>query len=332
MRIGHSDLSIFSSALLCFVTFVVTPSEAVPQRPWYFATFDRVLRVVVNNEADAAPQKDAAKEIEQAYLSRLTKAEEGTITLRGHVPSAGDLKILQGVAAATSPGASVVDRSRVNVNVPNRDTWLAAMTFALRQLGRLQSGTAVLRNAAIVIEGVTKANDDFAAVRKKLHEEAPKGLNLQVALKPHDVHPFVWVAQLHQGALNLTGYVPDQQDQILCSHARTLFQNVKVNNGMEFAKGEPADWLAATKLSLEMLSLLFSGNVAISDNVIKLDGIYSSPAMVELLDAYSKRLPAGFTLEKNITEPVAKAPTGPASAEDVSLAAHDFRSPASLNP
>jgi hypothetical protein len=96
---------------------------------------------------------------------------------------------------------------------------------------------------------------------------------------------------------------------------------------MEVAKGEPQDWLAATKLSLEMLSLLFSGNVAISDNVIKLDGSYSSPAMVELIGAYSKRLPVGFTLEKNISAAKSPLPT-----EDVSLAAHDSRSPTSMNP
>jgi hypothetical protein len=330
MRLGNSDLSIFSTALLCFATFVTTPSEAVPQRPWYLAAFDRVLRVVVSNDTDVlASQKDAAKQIEQAYLSRLTKAEEGTITLRGQVPSESDLKILQGVAAATSPGAAVIDRSRVNANVPDRDTWLAAMTFALRQLGKLQSGSAVLRNTAILIEGVTKADDDFAGVQKKLREEAPKGLNLLVALKPHDVHPFVWIAQLQQGTLNLTGYVPDQQGQDLCAYARSLFQNVKVNNGMEVAKGEPQDWLAVTKLSLEMLSLLFSGNVAISDNVIKFDGIYSSPAMVELFHAYSKRLPPGFKLETRITEPVAKAP---APAEDVSLAVHDSQPQTSMNP
>ena len=330
MRFGNSDLGVYSSALLCFAMFVTTPSEAIPQRPWYLAAFDRVFRVVVNNETDAQSQQDTARQIEQAYLSRLSKAEEGTITLRGQVPSESDLKILQGVAAATSPGAAVIDRSSVNANVPDRDSWLAAMTFALRQLGKLQSGSAVLKNAAITIEGVTKADDDFAAVQKKLREEAPKGLNLKVALKPHDAHPFVWIAQLQQGTLVLTGHVPDQQDQILCSHARSLFRNVKVTNAMEVAKGEPQDWLAATKLSLEMLSLLFSGNVAISDNVIKLDGIYSSPAMVELLKAYSKRLPSGYKLETNIIEPVARAPL---PAEDLSLAAHDDAPPpSSMNP
>ena len=330
MRLGNSDLSIFSSALLCFAAFVTTPSEAAPQRPWYVEAFDRVLRVVDNDTAaEAAPQKEAAKQIEQAYLSRLTKAEEGTITLRGQVPSDSDLKILQGVAAATSPGAPVIDRSHVNANVPDRDTWLAAMTFALRQLGKLQSGSAVLHNTAITIEGVTKADDDFTAVQRKLREEAPKGLHLNVALKPHDVHPFVWNAQLQQGTLNLSGHVPDQQDQILTTYARTLFKNIKVNNGMEVAKGEPRDWLDATKLSLEMLSLLFSGNIAISDNVIRIDGIYSSPSMVDPFRDCGKRLPIGFTLEAKITEPVAKAP---ASAEDVSLASHDPQPQTSMNP
>ncbi len=174
---------------------------------------------------------------------------------------------------------------------------------------------------------MTKADDDFAAVQKKLREEAPKGLNLQVALKPHDVHPFVWLAQLQQGSLTLSGHVPDQQDQILCAHAQTLFQNLRVNNSMEFAKGEPQDWLAATKLALEMLSLLYSGNVEVNDNVIKIDGIYSSPAMVDLFKAYSKRLPRGYKLETSILEPVARAPL---RADDVSLAARDSQT--SLNP
>ena len=329
MRFGNPDLGIYSSALLCLATFAATPSEAIPQRPWYLATFDRVLRVVVNDDVTVAAQKNAAKQIEEAYLSRLTKIDEGTITLRGKVPSESDLRILQGVAAATSPGAAVIDRSSVNANVPNRDSWLAAMTFALRQLGKLQSGTAVLQNTAITIEGVTKANDDFLAVQKKLRDEAPKGLNLNVALKPHDVHPFVWGAQLEHGALILLGHVPEQGDQILRAHARSLFQNVKVTDAMEVAEGEPGDWLDATKLSLEMLSLLFSGNVAINDNVIRIDGIYASPAMVQLFKHYSSQLPPSYKLEANITEPVAKAPP---PAEDVSVVSHDAPSQSSMTP
>ncbi len=328
MTLGQLNLTVFSAALFCFGSVGATPSNAMPQRPWYETAFARVLHLV-SNDGDAAkvPQK-VAEVANQTYVSRITK-DSSSITLRGDVPSESDLKILQGVAAATSPGATVNDKSRVNGNVPDHDGWLAAMTFALRQLSKLDNGSAVLRNTVIAIDGVTKAGDDFATVYKKLNEEKPKGLSVQVALKPHDVHPFVWLAQLQQGTVNLTGHVPDHEDQVLCSYAQSLFRNLKVNNRMEFANGEPRDWLAASKVALDMLSLLYAGNVAISDNVIKVDGIYMSPAMAGLFDLYSHRLPKGFVVEKNILEPVARAPA--ARAEDVSLAAA-HNAAASLNP
>jgi hypothetical protein len=316
MTPGRYNLFVFSTALFLFGPFCAMPSQATPQRPWYLIAFDRIARAVNNGPA-----------IDQNYLSRLTK-DDSTITLRGLVPSESDLKIIQGVAAATSPGATFADKSRIDANVPDRDAWLAGMTFALRQLAKLEQGWAVFQNSSIAIGGVTKSGDDFAAIQKKLREEAPKNLSLKVAVKPHDAHPFIWVAQLQGGSISISGHVPEQQDQVLCAHAQTLFQNLKVNNGMEVAKGEPREWVAAAKLTLEMLSLLYSGNASISDNVIKLEGIYSSPAMVELLRSYSKRLPASFKLETNIIEPVAKAPS--ARAEDVNFAAHT--APASLNP
>jgi hypothetical protein len=325
MTVGSLNLTVFTSALFCFGIVAPPPSQALPDRPWYLVAFDGVLRVV-SSDGQAMP-RELEKQLDQTYTSRVTK-EQNTITLRGNVPSESDLKILQGVAAATSPGATLVDKSRINANVPDRDAWLAGMTFALRQLGKLENGNAVLRNASIAIDGVTKADDDFAAIQKKLRDEAPKGLNLEVALKPHDVHPFVWLAQLQHGTLTLSGHVPDQQDKVLCGYAEGLFHNLKVNNSMEFAKGEPQDWLVATKLALDMLALLYTGNVAVVDNVVKLEGIYSSPGMVDLLKTYAQRMPRAFRLETNILEPVARAPA--ARAEDVSLAARGL--PASMSP
>jgi len=328
MTAGRLNLTVFSSVLFCFGTICATPSQAVPQRPWYLAAIDRVLRLVHNDsQTGLAEPRGADKKAEQVYVSRITK-DESTITLKGDVPSDGDLKILQGVAAATSPGAAFTDKSRLNASVPDRDAWLAAMTFALRQLSKLDHGAALLRNSSIVIEGVTKPGDDFASVQKKLRDEAPKGLNIQNAVKPHGVHPFVWLAQLQPGSVNLSGHVPDRQDQALCGYAQNLFQNLRVNNSMEFAEGEPRAWLEAAKFALDMLSLLYVGNVAVSDNVIKLEGIYSSPAMAALLKTYSQKVPQGFRLETHILEPVARAPS--ARSEDVNLAART--APASLQP
>ncbi len=328
MTAGHLNLTVFSSVLFCFGTICTTPSEAVPQKPWYLVAIDHVLHAVHNEgQAGFASPNEADGKLEHPYVSRVTK-DESSITLKGDVPTDGDLKILQGVAAATSPGTAFTDKSRLNASVPDRDAWLAAMTYALRQLAKLEHGTALLRNSSITIEGVTKPGDDFATVQKKLREEAPKGLNIQAAVKPHGVHPFVWLAQMQPGSLNLSGYVPDKQDQALCSYAQNLFQTLKVNNSMEFAEGEPHDWLEAAKLSLDMLSLLYAGNVAVSDNVIRLEGIYSSPAAAALLKTYSQKVPRGFRLEMHILEPVVRGPT--ARAEDINVAAHT--APASLNP
>ena len=325
MTAGRLNLTVFSSVLFCFGTICATAAQAAPQKPWYRLAMERVLRSVNNDGQAGLEPKDANVKADQAYISRIVK-DEGTITLRGDVPSDSDLKILQGVAAATSPGAAFADKSRMNSGVPDRDAWLAAMTFALRQLAKLERGAAMLRGSSIIIEGVTKSGDDFASLQKKLRDEAPKGLNIQTLVKPHDVHPFVWVAQLYPGSLNLAGHVPSQKDQPLCSYAENLFQNLKVNNSMEFAEGEPQNWLEAAKVALDMLSLLYAGTAAVSDNTVKLEGIYSSPAMVALFKVYSKKLPAGFRLETHILEPVAKAPA--ARTEDVSLAA----GPASIDP
>src|SRR5215469_5333911 len=103
MTVGRLNLTVFSSALLCFGTICSTPSQALPQRPWYLAAVDRFLRVVHNDSSDKPVTP--ADQFDQNYVSRITK-DENTITLRGDVPTDSDLKILQGVIAATSPGAT----------------------------------------------------------------------------------------------------------------------------------------------------------------------------------------------------------------------------------
>jgi hypothetical protein len=97
---------------------------------------------------------------------------------------------------------------------------------------------------------------------------------------------------------------------------------------MEFAKGEPGDWLAAARAALDILSLLHAGNASISDNVINIDGVYSSADVNELIKAYAQKVPPSFKLETNLVESMTKLPA--ARAGDLSLAAHYGADP--LNP
>ena len=192
MAVGNRGLTVVSAALIWFALAPSTTS-ATPEGSWYLEPLNHVFRLAhLDGKQDAESTKTAAKPAEQQpYISRITK-EENTITLKGLVPSEGDLKILQGVAAATSPGAALVDKTKANANVPDRDTWLAAMTFALRQLAKLDTGTVFLSDASIAIDGVTKADDDFSAIQKKGKDEVPKGLALQLSLRPAEVRPFIW--------------------------------------------------------------------------------------------------------------------------------------------
>jgi OOP family OmpA-OmpF porin len=322
MAVRNRSLTVVSVALIFFALEPLS-SSATPETSWYSAPLNHVFRVA---HLDGKPDAESTKPV--AYISRVTK-EANTITLKGLVPSEGDLKILQGVAAATSPGAALVDKTKPNANVPDRDIWLAAMTFALRQLAKLDSGTVYLSDANIAIDGVTKADDDFSAVQKKLKEEAPKGLALQISLRPAEVRPFVWLAQIQPNSVSLSGHVPNQSDQDLVEYARALFQNAKLDNAMTLAAGAPGDWLTAAKVSLEMLALLRSGKVTLNDRFIKVDGIYSGPGMGELLNAYRQKLPKDFQLETNISEPVIQAPKTTATrVEDMSLSARS----ATFNP
>lgn len=328
MTVGNRGLTLLSAAVFC-LGFASAPSSYAVETPWYAAAFKNMLRAVnLDGKPESQGQRENEKPAENPYFSKVVK-EENTITLRGQVPSEGDLKILQGVVAATSPGATFVDKTKVSANVPDRDTWLAGMTFSLRQLSKLQSGSAVLRNNLITLDGVTKADDDFAAVQQKLTEEVPKGLVLeQVGVRPPAVRPFVWLAQLQHGSLSLSGHVPSEFDQTLFTYAQTLFQNIKVSNAMASAGGAPEDWISAAKLSLDMLTLLQQGNVTLNDRVIKLDGVFASSGMSDFLNEYRQRLPKGFKLETNILEPASRTPA--VRAEETNLAAR--RAAGALNP
>ena len=79
---------------------------------------------------------------------------------------------------------------------------------------------------------------------------------------------------------------------------------------MELAEGEPRDWVEAAKVALDMLALLYTGNASLSDNVVKLDGIYSSAAeRAALLKSYSQKLPGRLPARAAYLEPVARAPS-----------------------
>lgn len=256
---------------------------------------------------------------EKAYVSRIVK-EGNAITLRGQVPSDDDRKTIQGVIAATFPGANIVDKAKVNPAVPGRDAWLAGMNFALRQLAKLEEGTAILRDDTVSFEGAAKTEQDFKLMQQKLREEVPNGVQLgNVELKPPSVSPFVWLAQMQPGSVSLSGHVPLELDQDLFTYAKSIFGSFHVSNSMALALGAPENWLDAAKLSLSILSLLQHGTVIVTDKVITVDGVLSAGHSREHVKALGAQVPEGFKLETSVIEAESYPRSG--AAAEVSVAA-----------
>jgi hypothetical protein len=249
---------------------------------------------------DSADEQSEAAAQPKPFVSRLSR-EDGSITLRGDVPSDEDKKTIQGVIAATLPGLTFVDKARISENVPDRDIWLAGMNFALRQLAKLEKGRATLHNNEITLEGSARTEQDFKLMQQKLREELPNGIVLaKSALNPPSVSPFVWLAQLQGGSVNLSGHVPLEADQDLFFHARSIFGAFHVNNSMAWALGAPKEWSEAAKISLSILNLLQQGTVILTDTVITVDGILAGPNTADQIRAMGNLLPRGFKLEANV--------------------------------
>jgi hypothetical protein len=273
---------------------VAAPGEATAPSPSGQAVAPEAAPPVPADELSEATAQP------KPFFSRLSR-EDGSITLRGDVPSDEDKKTIQGVIAATLPGLTFVDKARINENVPDRDVWLAGMNFALRQLAKLEKGRATLQNNEITLEGSARTEQDFKLMQQKLREEIPNGIVLaKSALKPPSVSPFVWLAQLQGGSVNLSGHVPLEADQDLFFHARSIFGAFHVNNSMAWALGAPKEWSEAAKISLSILNLLQQGTVILTDTVITVDGILAGPNTADQIQAMGNLLPRGFKLEANV--------------------------------
>jgi len=300
MAATKRGLFLVFTAFQCVFSVAISASFAA-ENTWYSRAFANVLRVV-NIDSAAQAAQEPQKAVPAPYISRVIKGDN-SITVKGQVPSEGDVKVLQGVVAATSPGATFIDRTHVSIDVPDRDRWLAGMTFALRQLTKLETGSVTLRDNDIGIDGVIKADENFGALQRKITEEVPHGLTLtQIGVKPPQVRPFVWAAQFQSGNLSLTGHVPNELDQPLTNYAKSLFQTAAIHNGMVSAVGAPGEWMNAAKLSLDILTLFQHGSVTVQDKTMRVDGVFSSPGMSDLFKLYVQKLPRGFTLQTNVIE------------------------------
>ena len=272
---------------------------------------------VVDNNAGLVPMMDK-------FTWRATRRGQ-RIRLTGYVPSKTVRKTIVGVTKANFPGFEVADRTSIARGVPAMDTWLAGVSFALKQLSALKRGDVLLESLDLSVAGEAEDVAAYRAVRLAL-SSPPKGIKLaNNAVKAPTVSPYTWIAKLEARRLALIGHYPsDSAKEQLLTAARASLAGAAIQDSLLPAEGAPQDWASAVTASVRALGRLESGSADLKDAALTISGVAGDPATAEAVRvALQAALPPSIKFTEQIRAkeapppppaPITKEPPSPPPA------------------
>ena len=266
---------------------------------------------VVENRAELLPKVDD--------FTWTARRRGNRIRIMGHVPNRATRKAILGVAKANFPGFEVVDRMETVRGVPSVDAWLGGVGFALKQLAALKRGDVHLKDLDMWIAGEAEDVASYRAVKSALANNLPKGIKLTNDLVTAPVvSPFTWSAQLADGRLVLSGYVPSEAARAeLLAAAKAGFGSMVIVDQMQPGDGAPKGWASAAVASVRELARLQSGSAEMKDAALVVSGLAGDAAAAEAMRAALRTaLPATikFTDQIKAKEPPPPPPPAPEPA------------------
>jgi outer membrane protein OmpA-like peptidoglycan-associated protein len=256
------------------------------------------------------------------------------VRLRGYYPNRAMRQTIVGMTRASLPGLEVVDRMRAARGVPPTDTWLAGVSFALKQLASLKRGDVRLEGLALTISGDAENADAYRAVTAALKRGLPKGVTLaSVQIAAPVVSPFTWSAEFAGGQLALSGYVTSEGARTELLAAARVAAGAVVDR-MEVAGGAPSGLAEAAAALIKEIVRLQSGSAQMKDAAVVVGGVAGDSAQAQAVrEGLRASLPAGFKLTDQIrvrepkVEPKAEtkpaeqlAPAAPTGKKDAASA------------
>lgn len=234
------------------------------------------------------------------------------IRLAGYVPDRATRQAVLGLTKAAMPGLEVVDRMHTARGVPAPDTWLAGLSFALKQLSLLRQGDARFDDLALTISGEAEDTAAFKAVNTALKSGLPKGTKLSSAqITGPAVSPYTWSAQFAGGQLVLGGHVPGGEKGRfdLLAATKVAAPTVNIVDRMEPGEGAPQGWSNAAVALMKELVRLDSGTADMKDAALSVGGIAADEAQAQSIRAALRAsVPTAFTLVDQIKAREVKAP------------------------
>jgi hypothetical protein len=256
-----------------------------------------VADVNTANAAGATGEKAPA-----AYSIKVVKQGPDRLKLKGLVATEEDHKALLGLVKASFPSADVNDRIKIS-DQSKGDMKLGGISFALKALSYLQTGSAQIDEQGVVLSGGAETSTVYSEF-KNFIASPPTG----VVLRSDQVTPpkstFSLRAEVGDGRVKLTGAVPEgSEKKALEASVHKMFSGLEIVDHTSVAKAAPDSWLDAAMHSLRVLKLLDFGFVQLADHTIQLDGHTSDEGKLEKIDSLADDYPTGFALESKVSAP-----------------------------
>lgn len=251
--------------------------------------------IVVQDEGDGPSQP-------VTYSLRIHK-EFDRIKLKGSMSSEEDYKTLIGLVKASFPSATINNRVKVMKSAANRDVKIGGLSFALKLLGYVETGNASVDDNGVSIEGSASTAVILNEVKKTLANDRPTGVPIRsIRIAPPTKS---WIASVtKEGTLTISGVVPNESGkQAITAAAGRMFPECDVIDGTGVNTRLPDRWMKAALHALDLLRLLDTGSVEITNQSIRLKGDAPSETAVQMIDARATEIPNGFSLNSEVTAP-----------------------------
>ena len=237
------------------------------------------------------------------------------IRLTGYVPDRATRQTVLGLTKAAMPSLEVVDNMHTARGVPSPDTWLAGLSFALKQLSLVRQGEARFEGLALTISGEAEDTAAYKAISTALKNGLPKGTRLASAqITGPVVSPYTWSAQFAGGQLVLGGHVAggDKGRSEFLTAAKASAPGLSIVDRMEPGEGAPQGWANAAAALMKELVRLEVGTADMKDAALSVGGIAADEAQAQSVRAALRAsVPTAFTLVDQIKVREVKAPEPP---------------------
>ncbi len=226
------------------------------------------------------------------------------LVLKGYVPSPELMADILEKAKLVSNGAAVENHMELADGAPEED-WSNAVEFALAHMDKLKSGSVVVDENAVRMEGEARDIKSYMALTEAFQGggDAPDGYILASNVSTPRVANFTWSATRTDDGIILEGYAPNAESrEEIEAMVVDVANGASIDNRLELASGEPADWEDRITFAIDHLKALKTGEIHISNSGITISGEAASNEGYDAMQAMHP--PSGVTVTKKLSRPV----------------------------